>query len=645
MGKVGRLTSSFRTKMIVLILLCILVPSASIGGISFYYSKDVLISKGINEMRTILGSASNSLDLLAKQVEQGEISKEEAIEYAKELFLGPVKEDGSRNHLKSHFKFGEYGFISAQVISTKDHSTLNLISQVPGMEGVTVPDFPIKKGMFGKEEGMQLLSEAWLKRNGEKNKGKGYFEIQIEKISNDDPNDNFEYNWNVLPGVKFEENEAADSPKTYFEKWTPNRVELLKVDSWSHNEALLGEDQILSIFISGYDFEFYKEINKMAGMIAGVAALTTLIGGALGIWFLSRSTKALSYIGEAITKVGAGDLTASAAVRGNDEFAALANNLNNASALMNAMISDVRSVAEEVDGITSLLDEGSQQTSKASEQIASTVSDMAEDVEIMKVSLNETTDTVKILQHEMGDIAKTLGDTTKFTQQALMSAANGKDINEKVHSEMIRVNEIIQKSAEAVQDLGTRMNKIGEVTNLITAIASQTNLLALNAAIEAARAGEHGKGFAVVADEVRKLAEETSKAGGNIISMLEEIHNETDKVITIMGNGASSFKNVGSLLDETILSFGTISESLESVSLQVNEIYESATNINAQSQTAFERVSNINAISGELAEGMASIAAASEEQAATQEENMASTKQMTLLVEKLNQNIKKFAVH
>ncbi|WP_396021181.1 methyl-accepting chemotaxis protein [Bacillus sp. S/N-304-OC-R1] len=312
--------------------------------------------------------------------------------------------------------------------------------------------------------------------------------------------------------------------------------------------------------------------------------------------------------------------------------------------MMSGMLNDVQMATSEISMLTSQLSEGATQTGTASDQVAATISSIAEEMNAMKENVESATEIINGLQTEILNITNRLEGASSTAEQASTSAMIGQKTSQSVQEEMNRVNQTLQNSSVAVEELGERMDKIGKITQLITSIASQTNLLALNAAIEAARAGEHGKGFAVVADEVRKLAEETSKAGADIITMLAEIQIRTEHAIELMKNGSSSFSEVELLVNQSLDSFQSISGAIETISVQVEDIYRTSTIVNKQADIASEQIDKINNSSVQMSEGMTTIAAAAEEQVATLEENLASTNNVSNLVESLKEKVNQFKV-
>ena len=225
-------------------------------------------------------------------------------------------------------------------------------------------------------------------------------------------------------------------------------------------------------------------------------------------------------------------------------------------------------------------------------------------------------------------MTKTIFETTKNTTTAASASKNagkvavegGKVVEETIKG-MIRISEVVKQSAETVLELGRSSNEIGEIVQVINDIADQTNLLALNAAIEAARAGEQGRGFAVVADEVRKLAERTSKATQEIAGMIKHIQKDTDGAVQSMQQGTKEVEN-GKLLAEKagdslkeiitgaervadiVTQVAAASEQQSRASEQITQNIELITNVTQQSATGVRQIAHaaeeLNQLTGNL---------------------------------------------
>ena len=252
-------------------------------------------------------------------------------------------------------------------------------------------------------------------------------------------------------------------------------------------------------------------------------------------------------------------------------------------------------------------------TASASNQISSSAEEMAAGAQEQTQQANEVATAVE-------EMTKTILDNTKNASYAAETAKEsgnkamegGKDVTETIEG-MNRISGVVKKSAETVQALGKSSDQIGEIVQVINDIADQTNLLALNAAIEAARAGEQGRGFAVVADEVRKLAERTTKATKEIATMIKKIQKDTQEAVESMQEGTREVE-VGKLKADKA------GESLKEIIERANKVVDIVTMVAAASEeqsSAAEQISkNIEAISNvthESAQGTHQIARASED--------------------------------
>jgi len=192
--------------------------------------------------------------------------------------------------------------------------------------------------------------------------------------------------------------------------------------------------------------------------------------------------------------------------------------------------------------------------------------------------------------------------------------------------QMGRISGTVESTSSIIKQLGERSKQIGDIVTAITDISSQTNLLALNAAIEAARAGEHGKGFAVVADEVRKLAEQSQDSAAKIKELIERTQEDTKQSIQSMMNVVHEVQ-AGTLdVNEAGVAFKKILEAEILVAEQIHEVSAISEQMSANSQEVSASVQEVQAIATQSSEGAQTIVTASREQLASMEEISESAK-------------------
>jgi len=273
----------------------------------------------------------------------------------------------------------------------------------------------------------------------------------------------------------------------------------------------------------------------------------------------------------------------------------------------------INRMGESVSGILNQVKEAVAATASAANQISSSTEEMAAGAQEQSSQATEVAGAVE-------EMTKTIYETTKNTGQATEASKNsgkvakegGKVVEETIHG-MNRIAEVVKKSAETVQALGKSSDQIGEIVQVIDDIADQTNLLALNAAIEAARAGEQGRGFAVVADEVRKLAERTTKATKEIATMIKQIQKDTSGAVESMEQGTKEVEIGKQLAEKAGTSLQEIIHGAELVVDIVTQVAAASEEQSSAAEQISKNIESISSVTQESASGIQQIAHASED--------------------------------
>lgn len=392
------------------------------------------------------------------------------------------------------------------------------------------------------------------------------------------------------------------------------------------------------IGVGSYLDEFTAPVVSMRNTSIVIALIALVIGTIIAIAFSRTVTKPVYEVVSAAKRMAQGDVTTHVRVTSNDEIGDLQQSVQGAVEYMKAVseaakriaandltvrveprsTSDVlgnsfKTMIHNLSGMIRQLADNARELVTAATEIASSAETMATGSKKQSGQVHQVSAAVEEMSATIMESSRNAGDAANTAKGAANTAGTGGQIvSDTIHG-MQKIADVVRESADSIAKLAKSADQIGEIISVIDDIADQTNLLALNAAIEAARAGEQGRGFAVVADEVRKLAERTGKATGEIAAMIKGIQQQTEDAVQSMEAGVQEVDRGKTLADQAGSSLNEIVTMAQRVTDMVGQIAAAAEEQSAAAEEISRNIEQINAVTKETATGAEESAAAAEE--------------------------------
>lgn len=368
---------------------------------------------------------------------------------------------------------------------------------------------------------------------------------------------------------------------------------------------------------------------------------------AVGInWLLSRKiSKPLGAIASISNRIAAKDLTVKdIEVKNKDEIGELAVAFNGMARNLRSLIAEAGQHAEQVAASAQELTASSEQSSGAAEFSARSIEEIAAGTVRQTRSIEESAHAMQELNAGIQHVASNAENVRSAAVQASEIAADGNRKIQRTISQMNSINHTVGGLAQSVRGLGERSQEIGQIVSVIGGIASQTNLLALNAAIEAARVGEQGTGFAVVAQEVRKLAEQSAQAADQIARMIAAIQEDTAQAVLLMESGTAEVAEGIGAVHSAGEAFEQIRQSVGGLTNQIQEVSAASEEMSAGTEQVWHSIRTISGIAEQSSAAMQQVSTVVEEQLASMEEIAASSTDLASQSQRLQALIQTFKV-
>ncbi|ALS29138.1 chemotaxis protein [Paenibacillus sp. 32O-W] len=374
-----------------------------------------------------------------------------------------------------------------------------------------------------------------------------------------------------------------------------------------------------------------------------VIAITAAVG--LALYLASRLSKPLVEMTAAAQLIADGDLTKDIPViRSRDEMGSMSAAFQKMASNLRSLIRTVALSAEEVATNSRELAASADQSTQAAQQITTAIQDIAAGAENQAKGAESNSRAVEELSTGIQRLAASTEGMHASSLQTAERAERGSELLQHLYSRMEAVQDAATESSEMMDQLYERLSEIGSIVGLMREIAAQTQLLSLNASIEAAKAGEAGQGFAVVAGEVKKLADQSGQSAQSVAGLLENISLQSNKVAQAMRSSVREVENGMNAANDAKQAFVEILESVHHVEREVQEASVVSEQMAASSQEISASMEQTVAISQETSAGAQEVTAATEQQLASLEEISAASVELSRTAQELNDIISRFRV-
>ncbi len=390
--------------------------------------------------------------------------------------------------------------------------------------------------------------------------------------------------------------------------------------------------------------EVYGEINQMGWFIFLISIPIVGISAGLIWWFAKKIRTSLFGIAQDMQKIGSGDFQVEVKVTGKDELALVGHTMNQMVGELRNLISLVQGQAIQLNVATDELSKHSNENREAINEITGNMSLISEKVSIQAKDVHATVATVTEISHAVEQVAIAAESTTVATTRTFDRAREGREQVENVIKSVRAATDEVVATTKRMHKMRDRAKEITSIVEMISTVASQTNLLALNAAIEAARAGEAGRGFSVVASEVRKLAEDSNVFSEKIALIARSINDEAmemsrdmDEIVTRVNDGLTAVEAVGESFENIVGDIQAAAEQSEAMSATSEEMA-------AGNQIVTSSMQRLSSMSSEISNTITGVVHTIDEQLTAISRINENVEQMKELADELTQSVQKFII-
>lgn len=391
-----------------------------------------------------------------------------------------------------------------------------------------------------------------------------------------------------------------------------------------------------------FDSEIAENVSPILNTTVFVIIIALILGTVLIVFIIRSISKPINHLADASNTMSQGDLSVSVNLDRKDEIGTLALSFNKMRENLNGIIQQVRDKSNHLASSAEELNASTDQNTSATEQISASMQEAAEGMNSLNTSITHSSKLAQEMTESIYNIESSSNQVSDTATDAMTAVKEGNTALSTTIDQMEYIKKNTYELSNNIQGLGNQSAQISNIIDVITDISEQTNLLALNATIEAARAGEHGKGFAVVADEVRKLAEKSSDSAEQIKDMINAIQNETTNTVNAMKAATDEVEKGISIANNADKSFTNITGYVDSITNQIMQVNAGIQEIAATTKHFTNTFEEVYSIGDAVSQETENVSASTQQQLASMEEIANSASDLTSVAEDLQQLVENF---
>lgn len=465
----------------------------------------------------------------------------------------------------------------------------------------------------------------------------------------------------VNSGLNSDETKSMDAFKSnyneYLSLWGNLNVALSKAEKITPEKATrfgqLGDIIDTSLQnLSDYEIKTADNVKTQSGSIYAssvkvfistlvIAILVSALVCYIVVKIIKESSKQII---ENLETVADCDFTVRVDTTSSNEFGVMGKSLQKTIENISLMVNEIKAKADEANGKSLELAAIAEEMTASSANVSIAIQETAKGTASQAEDLLSINSAIMDFGRELNKVVQSIGNIDKNSKGVTYLANNSGGSMEQLLSSINKISYSFSEFVERIKSLEDNVNKINEITGFINSIANQTNLLALNAAIEAARAGELGRGFSIVADEIRKLAEQSKSSSENITSLIGSTVNHMNNMMRSSETMNKELGNQKDVISITIGSFKEIIKGINEVIPEIEVVNESALNINNEKNGILTRIENSSAISEEIASASQEIAASAEEMSTSSKDVAKASQSLNNMTNGMKKDLNKFKV-